>query len=64
MAQRRRGDAGRERLVDVDDVEPRRFQQPLDRVAGGDPQDLVAAPLELLGDALDELVDRVPAPRR
>ena len=50
----------REGLVDVDDVERRRRQQPLDRVARADDRsDLVAAPLELLGDPLDELVDRV-----
>ena len=59
VAQRRRGDAGRERLVDVDDVERVGAEQPLDRLAGGDGEHLVAAPLELLGEPPDELVDPV-----
>src|SRR5260221_4273744 len=58
MAQRRRGDAGGERLVDVDYVQ-RVGQQPLDRVAGGDRQHLMAPSFELLREPPDELVDPV-----
>ena len=47
-------------LVDVDDVELRRdFSSRLTGSPVDDPQHLVPAPLQLLGDALDELVDRV-----
>ncbi len=59
VAQRGRGDARRERLVDVDDVEGVRGDGPLDRVAGAEDRDLVAAPPELLGDPRDVLVDLV-----
>ena len=59
VAQRRRGDARRERLVDVDDVGWIGAEQALGRVAGEDPPHLVAAPLQLLGHPRDELVDPV-----
>ena len=59
VPQRRRWSARRERVVDVDDVQRPRFQQPFDRVPGLDPQHLVPAPLELLGDGGRELRRRV-----
>ena len=48
VAQRRRGDAGREGLVDVDDVRRGRPEQLFDPLAGGGDQDLMAAALQLL----------------
>src|SRR5258708_27356922 len=58
MAQRRGVEAGGERLGDVDYVQ-RVGQQPLDRVAGGDRQHLMAPSFELLREPPDELVDPV-----
>ncbi len=60
VAQRRRRDARRERLVHVDDVVGPRVQRPLDRLAAGDPHHLVAAALQLLAELGDEVVDRFP----
>jgi hypothetical protein len=57
VTQRRRGDARRERLVHMDDVQRVGFEQPLHRVPGEDVEDLVATPPQLLRDSPDELVD-------
>ena len=67
VAQRGRGDARREGLVDVDDVQLPRAQQLFDPLAVAGHQHLVTAPPQLCRDPFDILVDWIgdaPAMRR